>query len=229
MCNAALRGAYSMGSAVLAGPVLRRVAEFSTARGNVCNIGTGATNCTDVMSLPDDPWSVLLRAALGGDSVAYARFLRDVTPVLRGVVHAKGRSLTREHQEDIVQEVLLAVHRKRHTWQPDLPVRPWLFAIARHKVVDAFRAGGTVVNLPIDAFEDDLVAEAAPDGLAGRDVARLMARLDRRSAEIVRAVELDEEGTTAVGARLGMTEGAVRVALHRAIKRLSAMARGAQP
>lgn len=76
------------------------------------------------MLLPDDDWSVLMRAALDGDGRAYARLLQEVTPVLRGVVRAKGRSLTREHQEDVVQEVLLAIHRKRHTWQTDLPVRP---------------------------------------------------------------------------------------------------------
>lgn len=177
-------------------------------------------------TLPDDHWSLLLRAALGGDGRAYARFLREISPVLRGVVRAKGSSLTREHQEDVVQEVLLAIHRKRHTWQIDLPVRPWLFAIARHKVVDAFRASGSAIHLRIEEFEDVLAAADAPDGLAGRDLSRLIGRLDRRSADIVRAVELDEEPTALVGARLGMTDGAVRVALHRAIKRMASIAKG---
>lgn len=178
------------------------------------------------MVLPDDEWSVLMRAALGGDGPSYARFLREVTPVLRGVVRAKGRSLTREQQEDVVQEVLLAIHRKRHTWRGDMPVRPWLYAIARHKVVDAFRAAGSAVHLGLDAFDEVLVAEDGPDGLAGRDVSRLIGRLDQRSAEIVRSVELREEATAEVGARLGMTEGAVRVVLHRAIRRMALIARG---
>lgn len=196
----------------------------------VCNVRRTKAKCMNVMTLPDDDdWSVLMRAALGGDARAYARFLRAVTPVLRGVVRAKGRNLTREHQEDIVQEVLLAIHRKRHTWQADLPIRPWLFAIARHKVVDAFRASGTLVRFGLDDFEDELAAEEAPDGFAGRDVSRLIGRLDRRSADIVRSVELDEEPTATVSARLGMTEGAVRVALHRAIKRMSVFAKGPRP
>lgn len=181
------------------------------------------------MPLPQDDWSVLMRAALGGDAQSYARFLREVTPVLRGIVRAKGRSLTRDHQEDIVQEVLMAIHRKRHTWQSDLPVRPWLYTIARHKVIDAFRASVGVIKLPIEEFENVLVAEDAPDGLAARDVTWLLGRLDRRSAQIVRAVGLDEEPTASVGARLGMTEGAVRVALHRALKRLSVLAQGPKP
>lgn len=178
------------------------------------------------MLLPDDDWSVLMRAALDGDGRAYARLLQEVTPVLRGVVRAKGRSLTREHQEDLVQEVLLAIHRKRHTWQTDLPVRPWLYAIARHKVIDAFRAAGTSVHMDIDAFDEVLAADEGPDAFAGRDLSRLIARLDHRSAEIVRSVELRDESASAVGARLGMTDGAVRVALHRAIRRMALIAKG---
>lgn len=178
------------------------------------------------MLMPDDDWSVLMRAALQGDADAYVRFLREVTPVLRGVVQARSRTLTRDRQEDIVQEVLLAIHRKRHTWQPDLPIRPWLFAVARHKVVDAFRAVGTATHLRIEDFDDTLAAEEGPDTLAARDVAWLIGRLDRRSAEIVRSVGLEEEPAATVGGRLGMTEGAVRVVLHRAIKRMGLLAKG---
>ena len=62
--------------------------------------------------------------------------------------------------EDIVQETLLAIHQKRHTWREDMAVRPWLYAIVRYKVVDAFRARGRRVQLPIDDFADVLPAEA---------------------------------------------------------------------
>lgn len=177
------------------------------------------------MSLPDDDWTVLMRAAIAGDGRAYARFLRIATPVLRCVIRAKGSNLTREHHEDILQDVLLALHRKRDTWEVGRPVRPWLYAIARHKVVDAFRARCTAVHVQITDFEDVLAAEDGPDPLAERDVTSLIGRLDRRSADIVRAIELEDERTATVGERLGMTEGAVRVALHRAIKRMSAIAR----
>ncbi|MBC2835083.1 sigma-70 family RNA polymerase sigma factor [Paragemmobacter straminiformis] len=181
------------------------------------------------MPLPDDDWSVLMRSALGGDARAYARLLREVTPVLRGIVSARGRNLARDRQEDIVQEVLMAIHRKRHTWQPDLPVRPWLYTIARHKVIDAFRARVGAISLPIEDFENALVADDPPDGLAARDVAGLIGQLDRRSAQIVRAVGLEDEATASVGLRLGMSEGAVRVALHRAMRRLSVLAQGTKP
>ena len=79
-------------------------------------------------------WAALLRAANGGDTRAYAAFLTAVAPVLRGLVRARGRAIPADQHEDIVQEVLLAIHRKRRTWDETRPVRPWLFAIARHKV-----------------------------------------------------------------------------------------------
>jgi RNA polymerase sigma-70 factor (ECF subfamily) len=167
----------------------------------------------------EQEWSALLRAANAGDARAYARFLHVVTPVLRGIVRARGRALPPDQHEDIVQDVLLALHAKRQTWQSDSPVLPWLYAIARYKTVDAFRRRGTAVHLPIEDFID-ILESTATDTLAARDSARLIDRLDSRSAQIVRAVSLDGEDSAAVGDRLGMSEGAVRVALHRAIKRM---------
>jgi RNA polymerase sigma factor (sigma-70 family) len=175
----------------------------------------------------DADWADLMRAAIAGDGRAYARLLTEITPVLRGIVRARGRSLAPDQHEDIVQEVLLAIHAKRHTWRSDHPIRPWLYAIARHKVVDAFRKRGATVDLPIEDFAEVIAAEAGPDPLAGRDVDRLVARLDPRSAEIIRAVALREEPQAEVGARLGMTDTALRVALHRAMKKLESWGRGA--
>ena len=62
---------------------------------------------------------------------AYARFLHAVTPVLRGILRSRGRALEAAAHEDVLQEVLLAIHDKRHTWREDAPLLPWLYAIAR--------------------------------------------------------------------------------------------------
>jgi RNA polymerase sigma-70 factor (ECF subfamily) len=167
-------------------------------------------------------WAALLRAANGGDGRAYARFLQELAPVLRGLVRARARAAPPDTQEDIVQEVLLAVHLKRHTWREDRPLRPWLWAIARHKVADAFRARGASVHLDIADVVEVLPAEPGP--AATWDAHRLLDRLEPRSADIVRSVSLAGEKPSTVGQRLHMSEGAVRVALHRALKRLSALA-----
>lgn len=170
-----------------------------------------------------DDWGSLLALANTGDSRAYATFLRTITPVLRGVVRAKGGGLGEAVCEDVLQEVLLAVHLKRHTWQEGAPVRPWLYAIARYKVVDAFRARGGRVEVPIEDFDEVFAAEAGPDPTEAADMAKMIGLLDDRSGRIVRMIGIEGVSTAEAGQALNMTEGAVRVALHRAFKTLASL------
>lgn len=176
-----------------------------------------------------EPWETLLAAANAGDGRAFARFLRLATPTIRHVVRARAGRLPEDRQEDVVQDVLIAIHLKRHTWRPGAPVRPWVHAIARYKAIDAVRRGAAQpVHLPIDdavnmggAPGADAAAPAPEDGA----LEALLARVDDRSARLVRAVALDGETTEAAGARLGMRAGTARVALHRAIRKLTALNR----
>ena len=108
----------------------------------------------------EDEWTGLMRLAISGDSGAYHRLLKALTPVLRAGAR---RGLARAGQpvdqsEDIVQDILLAVHLKRHTWDTNAPFAPWLFAIARNKLIDALRRRGRRVFVNIDDF-----AETIPD------------------------------------------------------------------
>jgi len=165
----------------------------------------------------------LLAAANAGDARAYARFLKAVTPVLRGVVRARGGGLGAAGCEDVLQEVLLAVHLKRFTWTKGAPVRPWLYAIARHKVVDAFRARGRRIDVPIEHVAEALQADAGPDPTDAADMAKLIGMLGGKSADIIRKVGVEGLSPAETGRALGMSEGAVRVALHRAFKALAVL------
>jgi RNA polymerase sigma-70 factor (ECF subfamily) len=165
----------------------------------------------------------LLRAANRGDGVAYGRFLQAITPILRGIVRVRGAALGPHGCEDVLQEVLLAIHLKRQTWREDAALRPWLYAIARHKVVDAFRQRGQRVELSVDDWDAVLPAAEDPDPLEQRDLERVLARLDPRAAEILRSIGLAGASAAETAARLQMTEGAVRVALHRALKSLATL------
>lgn len=174
----------------------------------------------------ETPLEVLLGAANRGDERAYAAFLATVAPIVRGVARARAAGLGTDVVEDIVQETLLALHRKRHTWRPDMPVRPWLYAIVRYKVVDAFRARGRRVQVPIEDVADILPAEPGPDPLERRDTERALGRLEPRAAAIVRAIGLDGSSVAETAHSFGMTDGAVRVALHRALRKLAQLRRG---
>lgn len=173
------------------------------------------------MTNREQSWESLMRAANRGDQRAYASLLGAIAPVVRGIVRARGAALGFEQCEDIVQDVLLTIHLKRQTWREDQPLRPWLYAVTRHKVIDAFRARGNRVDLPVEDFAEVLPAPTADDPLEARDMERVIGQLDPRAAAIVGAIGIDGDSVAQTGDRLGMTEGAVRVALHRAFKRLA--------
>ena len=168
-------------------------------------------------------WARLLRAANGGDGKAYRRFLEYVTPVLRSIVRHRAAGIDATEREDIVQEVLLAIHTKRHTWRDSEPVRPWLFAIARYKAIDSLRARGRRVDVPIDDFADVLPAPDTEDPTLRGDIERALGRLDERSAAVVRAMSIDGASAAETGKLISLGEGAVRVVLHRALKKLAGM------
>jgi RNA polymerase sigma-70 factor (ECF subfamily) len=172
----------------------------------------------------ENEWSSLLRAANGGDAAAYQSFLKLMLPVLRISV---SRSLARARMpavdsEDIVQEVLLAVHLKRQTWIETAPVAPWIFTIARHKTIDALRRRGRRIELPVDDFADTLAAASPEPNLASVNVDRYLADLPTGQRKVVQRIAVDGQSIAETAAALAMTQGAVRVALHRGLARLAA-------
>lgn len=176
----------------------------------------------------DDRLGELMRAAIAGDSTAYATLLRDVGARARASVRnmLRRRGQSESDLEDIVQEVLLAVHLKRETWDPERPFGPWLGAIVRHKLIDAMRRR-RLGDVAVDELADVLPAETAAPSDA-HDVERTLSSLPERPRAIVRAIAIEGRSAAQVGADLGMNEGAVRVALHRALKDLAARFRGAR-
>ncbi|HYF56828.1 MAG TPA: sigma factor, partial [Salinarimonas sp.] len=82
-----------------------------------------------------------MRAARRGDAAAYERLLAVLAAAIRPTVRRRlaRMGLGTSETEDVVQEVLLAIHAKRHTWDEARPILPWVGAVARYKVVDAVR------------------------------------------------------------------------------------------
>ncbi len=171
-------------------------------------------------SLDEESTATCLRTALGGDQVAYRRFLQDITPVIRGIVRARLVNQNRQTVEDVLQEVLLAVHSKRHTWNQDQPVLPWVYAIARYKAIDSLRRTRIEMRYSsIDDVQEDLVA--ADTGLErDMDMATAVAQLDGRVQQVVRAMGIEGASVAEIGKRLNISENAVRVAFHRGLAQL---------
>ena len=147
----------------------------------------------------EDEWTGLMRLAISGDNAAYHRLLKAVTPVLRA---AARRGLARAGQpvdqsEDIVQDILLAVHLKRHTWDANAPFAPWLFAIARNKLIDALRRRGRRIFVNIDDFAETIAERTRRGdraGKRGRGPAQVAAGATARGAAVDRGRERLDQG-----------------------------------
>jgi len=173
-------------------------------------------------------WASLMRAAMEGDAPAYRRLLTSLTPALRSVArrNCSRVGLDGSEAEDVVQEVLLAVHLKRHTWDPERPFGPWIMTIARNKLIDARRRRGKGAPLPIEDLADILSADGNEESMDRFDLDRMLESLGDRQRDLVRSLSLEGRSVQETAARLNMSEVAVRVALHRAIKALADRYRG---
>jgi len=120
---------------------------------------------------------------------------------------------------------LLAVHLKRHTWDANAPFAPWLFAIARNKLIDALRRRGKRVFVNIDDFAETLPGEAAEQTASAGEVAAQLQMLPARQREVLQSIAVENASIKDTAAKYSMSEGAVRVALHRGLASLTAKLR----
>jgi RNA polymerase sigma-70 factor (ECF subfamily) len=168
-----------------------------------------------------------MRAGLNGDAAAYRRALTLLAPLLRrGVRSALARcGRSGDAAEDIVQETLLAIHLKRGTWDAAQPLEPWAHAIARYKMIDFMRRKGERVHADIADFAETLPDYSSSGGEQAMSIQTMLGQLPARDRDIVESMTVQGATARETGERLGLNEGAVRVALHRALKSLAAMVR----
>ncbi|MGH6945734.1 MAG: sigma-70 family RNA polymerase sigma factor [Kiloniellales bacterium] len=164
----------------------------------------------------EDELARLMRAAIAGDERAYAEFLRRAACRVRGFARRKVAQGGMD-PEDIVQETLLAIHLKRHTWRDDAPVMPWLYAIARHKLVDAFRRRGRRMEIEIGEIAETLAGPEEPESVSEREIDRALDTLAPGQRSVVAAISVEGRSISETASSLGMSEAAVRVALHRGL------------
>ncbi len=169
----------------------------------------------------------LFIGGLDGDQSAYRGFLQDLTRHLRGYLR-KRIARRPDDVEDLVQEILLAVHNARHTYRPDEPLTAWLHAIARYKLMDFFRAHARrdSLNVPLDDHEELLGAIDDEPAEARHDVGKLLEHLpDKQRLPIVH-MKLEGMSVTETARITGLSESAVKVGVHRGLKALAAKIRG---
>lgn len=177
------------------------------------------------MHAREESWAADMRLAQAGSREAYQRLLGAVAASFRQFAGADLRrfGLQAQDVEDVLQEILLAIHLKRHTWRADRLFLPWLRAITRHKLVDFIRRRSRRNELPIDDFPD-LCPVAPEEPVVPPPMHQLLGELPPRQREVVEQLGLSGASVADTALKLKMTPGAVYVAFHRALANLTARA-----
>src|ERR1700677_4839736 len=168
------------------------------------------------MQLIEERLRSLMLQSLAGDAAAYRVFLDELTARLRSYLRRRLGGLPDE-VEDLLQELLLAVHNKRHTYDPKQPLTAWAQAITRYKLVDLLRrrSRSNVLTDPLDE-DDQVFATTANDAAEAQfDVAKLLRGLPDRQRLPILYVKIEGASVTDTAVRTGMSESAVKVGIHR--------------
>lgn len=170
---------------------------------------------------PDEAESLelLMKRALAGDTHAYREVLVRSNALLRRYVAR--RIPTAASVEDVLQEILISVHKSRHTYDGNRPFTPWLYAIARYRLTDYLRSHYKDVLKhahDIADYEHSLPEDVTETGVMAEYIEKAMSSLPEKQANIIRLIH--HMGYTAKEAALhmGMSETAVKVSAHRAYK-----------
>jgi len=178
-------------------------------------------------SNPDDrKRSDWMAAAQAGDRNAYEALLRDCVPIIKSVARRQG--VPADQVDDVVQEVLLSIHRARATYDPARSFTAWLQVIAERRAIDHLRRANRQrlreVHAPLD-YEAQVDPSADPSRSVQHadDAARVdraLAGLPERQREAVKHLVLEDRSLADASALTRRSQGALKVNLHRALKAL---------
>lgn len=161
----------------------------------------------------------LMRRSLAGDRAAYAQLLRATGRLLRPFL---SRRLSVDGEaDDVLQEILISIHKARHTYDGERPYKPWMYAIAKFRLQDYLRvhyADRLRQAEDISDLENVLSSDVTEAAMSYESISGEVQKLPAKQAAILQLIHQEGYTSKEVAAKLGMTESAVKVAAHRAYK-----------
>jgi RNA polymerase sigma factor (sigma-70 family) len=165
-------------------------------------------------------WDALMAAAQSGDGSAYRRLLSEVATWLRRYY---ARRLPPAMIDDAIQDTLMAVHEKRHTYDPGRPFRAWLAAIARYKWIDALRS---LKAKATEVLDDDISVFSDEEAITSAwTLERLLTTLKPAQSQVIRLVKLRGLSIEEASQATGQSATLVKVNIHRGLKQLTSLLR----
>jgi RNA polymerase sigma-70 factor (ECF subfamily) len=166
-----------------------------------------------------DNLEALMRRSLAGDQRAYAALLQETSRLLRPFL-ARRLSFTNE-VDDLLQEILISIHKARHTYDGNRPYKPWVYAIARFRLQDHLRAhySDQLHHAgDLSGMEESLHEDVTESAISYESISVEVQKLPEKQATILRLMHRDGYTAREVAEKIGMKESAVKVAAHRAYK-----------
>jgi RNA polymerase sigma-70 factor (ECF subfamily) len=181
-----------------------------------------------VAGLDEERLKQRLIAGLDGDRRAYHHALETVAEAVRRVVGRQLGGGTLAHEiEDVVQDIVIAIHERRATYDRSRPLMPWVYAITRYKLLNHLRdSRHRRSTIPLDDEVYTPISEEAGENnaVARQDIRNLLDALPAGQREVVVLTKIQGHSLAETAARTGLTEGAIKVRIHRAMATLRKLA-----
>jgi RNA polymerase sigma-70 factor (ECF subfamily) len=169
----------------------------------------------------------LILAGLDGDAAAYKALLTRLSAHLRGYFKTHLARIGRgpADAEDLVQETLIALHTHRHTYDRSKLFTPWVYAVARYRLIDYLRRSkASAMDVAIEDAEEVLAVDDYSSVESGLDLQKLLGHLSPKARQAIQFVKLDGLSVSEAAARSGMSQSAIKVSVHRGLRALSLLA-----
>ena len=188
---------------------------------NALEAGTHAGNSARARTDEDQLREFMVRYQQG-DAAAVEELVSRLSPALLRFCSRPGTS--RGDAEDLLQDCWMRIHRARHTYSSSEPLLPWIYAIARHTRVDAYRRRRRLETREVLVAETPEQAQAAPaTNVENTNVMNLVDRLPESQREVVLMLKVEGMSLEEVAGATSSTPGAIKQKAHRAYAALRRM------
>lgn len=166
------------------------------------------------MSLNETIFKELIIKAQGGDSKTYNEFLTQISSFLKN--YLRRRIFAQNEIEEVIQEILLAVHKSLHTFDSKKSFMGWFMSIVEYKVVDYIRVTEKVMLSKNMQDIPNISYYLNSDSDLKVDIEKAFSNLNLKEKNVLTLLKIEGQSVHVVAKQLEMTESNVKVTAHRA-------------